>query len=32
LELLHEIGYSQVEVVRDYQIFGMPRFTVAARR
>jgi hypothetical protein len=32
LELLHEIGYSHVEVIRDYQIFGMPRFTVTAKR
>jgi Nodulation protein S (NodS) len=32
LDLLREIGYSQVQIVRDYQIFGMPRFTVTAKR
>ena len=32
LELLGEIGYSQVKVVRDYQMVGKPRFTVAAKR
>jgi hypothetical protein len=32
LDLLHEIGYSQVKVVSDYFVFGLPRFIVAAKR
>jgi len=32
LELLHEIGYSQVKVISDFLVTGMPRIIVTAKR
>jgi hypothetical protein len=32
IQLLTEIGYKQIEVKRDYEVFGMPRFTVVAKK
>lgn len=32
IKLLYEIGYKTVEIKRDYKVFDLPRFTIAAKK